>query len=90
MSMKYNTMDILLTDEDEDGVETETEVAVYFSVQPAEPDVGIPNRYGEIQMVAMHTPLGEVIFEPTEYHMERLQEKLGEEIYESQFTDERY
>jgi hypothetical protein len=88
---RYNIMEILLTDEDEDGVETEVEVLVHFSVQPAEPDVGIPNRYGEVQMVAMPTPLGELIFEPTDYHTEQLTETLQDAIYESQFTDdERY
>ena len=87
---RHNIMDFLLTNEDEDGVETEVEVLVHFSVQPAEPDVGIPNSYGEIQLVVMATPLGDLIFTPTDYHMEKLQEMLGEEIYESQFTDERY
>jgi hypothetical protein len=87
---RYDHIDILLSDEDEDGVETEAEALVYFTVQPAEPDVGIPNRYGEIQMVAMHTPLGLILFEPTTYHMAQLDEKLQIEIYESQFGDERY
>lgn len=88
--MNYNRTDILLLNVDDFGVETEAEVAVYFIVQPAEPDVGIANRYGEISHVAMPTPLGELIFNPTNWHMEQIQEKLGIEIYERQFTDDRY
>ncbi len=84
--MNYNRIDILLANIDDCGVETEADVAVYFIVQPAEPDVGIANRYGEISHVAMPTPLGELIFTPTSYHMEQLQEKLGIEIYENQFA----
>ena len=91
MGYRYERTDILLTDEDEEtGDELEVEVAVYFTVQPAEPDVGIANSYGEISHVAMDTPLGNIIFSPTDYHMEQLIEKLGIEIYEGQFTDERY
>lgn len=89
MNRQLDHSKILLTDEDEEtGVETEVEVTVYFHVQPAEPDVGIPNEYAEISHVAMDTPLGNILFAPTDWHFEKLQEELGQEIYEGQFDDD--
>ncbi len=72
------------------AADTELAVSVRWKGQPAEPDVGIMNRYAEIDCVSADlVGFGEIIFEPTEYHAEKIREEVGLEMDENPFGDER-
>lgn len=69
----------LLDDDNEEGVELEFVVTVYFNIHPAERDVGIMSDYAEIQGVSAHVaPWGEIMIHTHERYEDQLDEAANE------------
>lgn len=65
----------ILEDQLDDGTDLELEVTVWFSIGPAEPDVGIMSEYAEdVTVSADFGPLGEILFEAHERYEDQITE----------------
>ena len=70
-------------DADPDLPEVELEVEAFYFVHPAEPDVGYPHDYTELEFVAtVIPPFGQVIFHLEPYFEEKVVEELTIEPFE--------
>ena len=79
MSNRHDTCDIVLYDEDYEGRELELFVTAYYFDCPAEPDVGIPHPYKELDFVVVDIPvLGKAYLHTEAWVDEDICEKLGE------------
>ena len=77
---RYSRTEVpLLNDDNEEGVELELVVTVYFDIHPAERDVGIMSDYAEIQGVSAYVaPWGEIMINTHECYEDQLDEAANE------------
>jgi len=69
----------------DDETDVEASVSVEYSTQPAEPEVGIPVAYGEIENVSMWIPsFGSVIINLDDYYLSQVDEKVADEVFEAE------
>jgi hypothetical protein len=78
---RLDCTDTRLLTEDDDGNEMELTATVYFRIQPAEPDVGIPYDYAEVQYVSAYIhPFNEIIFDYAEEFEDQIQDAASEAL----------
>ena len=71
----------------DEEADIEASVSVEYSTQPAEPEVGIPVAYGEIQYVSMWLPaFGSVIVNLDDYYLSEIDEKVADEVWENELA----
>lgn len=77
-----SNLQVDLYDED---TETEVSVCAEYSIQPAEPDVGIPVAFGELQNVSMWIPgFGSIMIDLDEHYTEIVEQAIADEIFEDE------
>jgi len=65
----------------------EVEIFVHFHIHPAEPDVGLMSDYAELIACFFETPLGSIMFSPSEDIDNQISEKLNSRVHESGYYD---
>ena len=56
--------------------DVELEVTAYFQIARAEPDVGIPDKWAEIDYFTTETPWGELVIKLEDYWYERADDEV--------------
>lgn len=75
-----STIQVTLYDEEAD---VELEVCAEYTMQSAEPEVGIPVAYGEIEYVWLPA-FGSVIISLEDYFLSEVDEKVADEVWENE------
>ena len=77
-----SNLSVTLYDEE---TEVEIPVCVEYSTQPAEPEVGIPVAYGELQYVSAWIPaFGSIIFDLARAFESEIEEAMDDEVWENE------